>query len=69
MERDAQNILRAVQLEDCRQYLDNIYTGKEQSERHQLYTKHGDKYLTGGLGPFTLFEDLVGDFLHNFLCK
>ncbi|XP_034242470.1 uncharacterized protein LOC117645982 [Thrips palmi] len=61
MKKEAINLLAVIRSTDCFNHLEQIRNGSIMSSRHQKYFKQ--ELVQGGLGPFTLFEDLTTELL------
>ena len=57
MEEEAAKILQFIGTDKCKDYLRGIVTEEISCSRHNEYMKVG--MLISGLGPFTLFSELV----------
>lgn len=61
MEKEAHQLLEVIRSKDCFNYLMEIREGTIQSSRHMKHEK--EELVHGGLGPFTLFQDLTNELL------
>ena len=59
MEQEATMILQMVATDTFKTLIKNIISEKVTCVRHAEYLNHGR--LLSGMGPFTLFNDLVGN--------
>lgn len=57
MEKEAIQLLEIIRSKDCSDHLMQIREGSIPSSRHKKYAR--EELMHSGLGPFTLFHDLV----------